>query len=85
MSASEIRDNVQACRRLQDFASFNPGYELHVPSPHPAFLRGEGQKEERSRGAPAPEFCSKKHESPARSRRTAAGGGTGSISIAPGS
>jgi hypothetical protein len=34
----------------------------------------------------APEFCCKKNEKlRARSRRMAAGGGTGSISIAPGS
>jgi hypothetical protein len=86
MSASEIRDNVQACKPLPDFTSFNPGYEMHAPSPRPALMRGEGQKEERSRGAPAPEFCSKKNEKlRARSRRMAAGGGTGSISIAPGS
>ena len=46
---------------------------------------GEGEKGAFSRRA-APEFCSTKHEKlRARSRRTAAGGGTGSISIAPGS
>jgi hypothetical protein len=46
---------------------------MHAPSPHPALLRSatlsiQGRvKRERSRGAPAPEFCSKKHGSPARS------------------
>jgi hypothetical protein len=39
----------------------------------------------RSRGAFAPEFCSRKNEKlRTRSRRMAAGGGTGFISIAPG-
>ena len=43
-------------------------------------------KQKRSRGAFAPEFCSTKNEKlRTRSRRMAAGGGTGSISIAPGS
>jgi len=43
-------------------------------------------KQKRSRGAPRPSFAPRTAKKlRARSRRTAAGGGTGSISIAPGS
>ena len=65
---------------------------MHAPSPHPALLRsatlplqGRVKRGAFSRRA-APESCSAKNEKlRARSRRMAAGGGTGSISIAPGS
>ena len=84
MSVSEIRDWHSslrtapgfrgACHRAGHFrarpVAFNPGYEMHAPSPHPALLRSatlsiQGRvKRERSRGAPAPEFCSREHRKP---------------------
>jgi hypothetical protein len=85
MSASEIRDNVQACRPLPDFTSFNPGYELHALSTPPRAPAGEGSKRGAFSRRTGARVLLQEARKPGPIRRMAAGGGTGSISIAPGS